>query len=200
MQDILIINASPRAPKSNSKEYAAIFSKMCKRKTDYQNLSKTNHLELCAKAEQFSDLVLVFPLYADGIPVTLLELLKTLEQNPPKNKPVISVIINCGFLEAEQNDVAVKIIQLFCKQQGYAFGSVLKIGSGEAILSTPFKFLVSSKMKKLAFSIANRQYRTFQVTMPLAKKTFIKASTKYWINYGRKNGVSKEQMQTMQIE
>ena len=29
---------------------------------------------------------------------------------------------------------------------------------------------------------------------------FVKASTKYWIQYGAKNGVTAEQMATMQIE
>ena len=47
----------------------------------------------------FSDMLLVFPLYADGIPATLLNFLKSLENNLPDKKPVISVIINCGFLE-----------------------------------------------------------------------------------------------------
>lgn len=85
-------------------------------------------------------------------------------------------------------------MQLFCKQNGYPFGSVLKIGSGEAILSTPFKFLVVWHMKKLATSMINKKYQTYQTTMPLSKKTFIKASTTYWLRYGKKFGTSKEQM------
>lgn len=36
--------------------------------------------------------------------------------------------------------------------------------------------------------------------MPISKKMFIKASTIYWENYGKKNGISKEQMEIMQIE
>ncbi len=200
MEKILILNASPRAPKSNSKHYAEIFSKNCTLETKYINISKTNHTELCAELEHFSNLLFVFPLYADGIPVTLLNFLKTLESNPPNHKPVISIIINCGFIEPEQNDTAVKIMNLFCKQNGYTFGSVLKIGSGEAILSTPFKFFVERKIKKFVSSIISKKYKTFKTTMPLPKKTFINASTKYWIDYGKKNGVSEEQMRTMKIE
>ena len=196
----MILNASPRAPKSNSKSYAEIFIKNCSWDTEYFNLTKNIHPELCAKAEHFSDLLLVFPLYADGIPVTLLNFFKTLEQNPPQKRPVISLIINCGFLEAWQNDVALQIVKLFCQQNGYVFGSALKIGSGEAILATPFKWLVISKTKKLAASIINRKYRVLQTTMPLPKKTFIKASTSYWLNYGKKNGISRTEMETMQIE
>ena len=36
--------------------------------------------------------------------------------------------------------------------------------------------------------------------MPLTPKVFIKASTKYWIEYGNRNGITKEQMDTMSIE
>lgn len=200
MGKLIILNGSPRAPKSNSRQYADIFRKNCKIDVDYFPISKTNHLDLCAKLDLYSDLLFVFPLYADGIPVTLLNFLKTLEKNPPKKKPTISMIINCGFTEPEQNNVAVQMIQIFCKLNGYSFGSTLKIGSGEAILETPFSFLVTSKMKKLSSSIIQKQYRTFQTTMPLPKKTFIRASTAYWINYGKKNGISKEQMETMKIE
>ena len=200
MDKMMIVNASPRAPKSNSKSYANLFLEYHYFETEYFNLSKNNHQELCDKMNEFSNVLLVFPLYADSIPVTLLHFLKALESSPPDKKPTISVIINCGFIEAEQNDVAIQIIKVFCKQNGYPFGSVLKIGSGEAILTTPFRFLVKLKMKRFASSIKEKNYRTLQTTMPLPKKLYLKATTDYWVHYGEKNGISKEQMQTMQIE
>lgn len=200
MGKIMILNGSPRAPKSNSKRYASLFAAVCPLETEYFNITKTNHLELCRAIEGFSDLLLVFPLYADGIPVTLLNFLKTLEENIPQHKPTVSVLVNCGFMEPEQNDVAVKMLQLFCRKNGYPVGSVLKIGSGEAILSTPFRILVRTKIKRLASSIANHNYRSLKVTMLLPKKIFIKASTSYWESYGKRNGITKEQMATMKIE
>lgn len=200
MGKCLILNASPRAPRSNSKKYAEIFSEKSSYETEYAAITRSNHLQLCERLPAYSDVVLVFPLYADGIPVTLLNFFKTLEANPPREKPVVSVIINCGFLEPAQNDIAVSMVRLFCKQNGYRFGSVLKIGSGEAILDTPFKRMVVSKIKKFAASIADGQYRELQTTMPLSKRLFIRASTRYWVLYGQKNGVSKEEMQTMKIE
>ena len=200
MGKIMILNGSPRAPRSNSKCYAELFSKKYGRNVSYFAVSKNNHCELCAKMEAVSDILLVFPLYVDGIPVTLLNFLKTLETYPLKNRPTFSVLINCGFLEYQKNDIAVEMIKLFCKQNRYPFGAVLKIGAGEAILNTPFKLLVTRKIKKFAASIVSKKYRTFQVTMPISAKMFLQASTGYWTNYGRKNGVTKEQMETMQIE
>ena len=83
------------------------------------------------------------------------------------------------------------MIELFCKKTNCEFGSVLKIGSGEAILKTPFKIFVTRKVKKLANSILSKNYKTLHITMPLTPKLFIKASTKYWIEYGNRNGYHK---------
>ncbi len=200
MDKVLILNASPRAPRSNSKEYAKLFSKFYHGKTEYLDIKRTNHAALIEKLSDFSDLLFVFPLYADSIPVTLLNFLKDLEQVTPARKPTISVLINCGFIEPQQNDIAVEMMRLFCKENGYPFGSVLKIGSGEAILSTPFQVFLNAKVKKLARSIFLHRYQVFQVTMPIPKRMFLKASSIYWEEYGKRNGCSKEEMQTMLIE
>ena len=200
MGKIIILNASPRAPKSNSKLYADIFIKNCKEKTEYYNISKNNHTELCGKINGFTDLLFVFPLYADGIPSTLLGFLKTLEKNPPEKKPTVSVIVNCGFFEPAQNDTAVDMVKLFCAQNGFPFGSSLQIGSGEAILDTPFRSFAERKIKMLAGCISDGKQRVLKTTMPLPKRIFIRASTSYWLEYGRKNGVTEEEMRTMSIE
>lgn len=200
MAGILILNGSPRAPRSNSKRYAALFMNRCKVQCEYQNITKSNHAELCEKMNEVSDVLLVFPLYADGLPVTLLDFLKTLETCPPERKPVISMLINCGFFEYHQNDIAVRMVELFCRQNGYRFGSVLKIASGEAILDTPFCGLVKRKLEQLAAAIVQGKARVLHVSMPLTRGMFVWASTRYWVSYGKKNGVSREQMAVMEIE
>lgn len=200
MAGILILNGSPRAPRSNSKRYAALFMNRCKVQCEYQNITKSNHAELCEKMNEVSDVLLVFPLYADGLPVTLLDFLKTLETCPPERKPVISVLINCGFFEYHQNDIAVRMVELFCRQNGYRFGSVLKIASGEAILDTPFCGLVKRKLEQLAAAIVQGKARVLHMSMPLTRGMFVRASTRYWVSYGKKNGVSREQMAVMEIE
>ena len=109
-------------------------------------------------------------------------------------------MINCGFIEPYQNDIAVEMLQLYCRTNGFPFGSVLKIGSGEAILNTPFRFFLKRKIRKLAGSVISGKYRTFSVTMPISKRLFLRASSVYWENYGKKNGITKNQMETMKIE
>ncbi|ONI44264.1 hypothetical protein AN641_05755 [Candidatus Epulonipiscioides gigas] len=197
---MIILNGSPRAVQSNSKEYAHMLKQYCNIESQYFNITHSNHLRLCDKMQDFKQLVLVFPLYVDSLPVTLLNFLKTLEQNSPQKQLIVSVIINCGFIEYTQNDIAIEMIKLFCKQQNYLLGSTLSIGSGEAILGTPFKRLVVAQIKQLATSLEKQDYKNFHITMPIPKKLYLKASNNYWINYGKKYGISKKQMKTLKIE
>lgn len=200
MGDILILNGSPRAPISNSAKYGEIFCRSYKGNCRTLNITKADHQMICSEFSKFTDVLFVFPLYVDGLPVPLLNFLKSLEQEASSSKPVISVLINCGFREPHQNDTAVKMIRFFCEKNGYPFGSALKIGGGEAILGTPFRFLAKRKIKALAASVSSRKYATFNVSMPLSASAFVKASTRYWIQYGQRNGITKEDMDRMEIE
>lgn len=74
MGNWMIINASPRAPRSNSKRYAQMVSSHYKGTTVYCPLTKNNHRELLAQMDSVSDLLFVFPLYADALPGSAAEL------------------------------------------------------------------------------------------------------------------------------
>lgn len=200
MGKILIINGSPRAPKSNSKRYAEIFIRHCPAETAYRNLTRKNHQELCSEMDRYIDVLFVFPLYADALPAGFLSFLKSLEANPPTRKPVISILINCGFLEHEQNAVAIRMMKLFCRRNGYMTGSILMLGSGEAILDTPFKYIATRNICRLARCMTSGNHRTFSATMPLSKGLFRLAADIYWTLYGKRFGTTKKQMQTMEIE
>ena len=201
MGKILILNGSPRAPKSNSKRYAEIFMRHCTAETDYRNITKKNHEELCAALSGYTDVLFAFPLYADSLPVGFLNFLKALEACPPAHKPVVSILINCGFLEAEQSEVAIRMMRLFCRRNGYVMGSVLMLGSGEAILDTPFKYVATRNIRRLAQSMVSGRYHTLSATMPLSKYLFLRlAADIYWTFYGKRFGTTRRQMQTMEVE
>lgn len=200
MERILILNGSPRAPKSNSKRYAEIFMKHYPHEAVYRPITAKNHLSLCEEMKEYTQVLFVFPLYADALPSGFLQFLKNLEAHPSTSKPRISILINCGFLEYEQNEVAVRMIQLFCRRNGYSMGSTLMLGSGEALLDTPFKYIAYRKIRQLAQSIASGHYRTLTGTMPLSKTLFRMAADIYWTRYGKRFGISKRQMQTSEIE
>lgn len=200
MGKVMILNGSPRAPKSNSKKYSEIFMKYSRMQCDYFNITKSNHLKLIAEMENYSDVIIVFPLYADSLPVGLLNFLKNLENNLPAQRPVISILINCGFLEYEQNSVAVSMIRYFCRRNNFPIGSALMLGSGEAILETPFRYIAVRAIKRLSESVNKGNYKDISATMPLPKWLFKMAARSYWISYGKKFGVSEKEMQRLEIE
>lgn len=197
---LLIINGSPRGKRSNSRKYGELLEKVSKSPIDTTYVMKNNKKELCKQIEEYTDVVIMFPLYADGIPTHLLEFLIVLEESSLTRKPKIHILINCGFLEPKQNDTCIKMMKYFCKKNGFTFGSVLSIGSGEAIMNTPFKVVVQRKMKSFLWSIKESTIKNYKVTMPLTKVMFVKASTMYWINYGKNFNTSKESMQNMIVE
>lgn len=200
MGKIMILNGSPRAPKSNSKKYSEIFMKYSRLQCDYFNITKSNHLKLIAEMEKYSDVIIVFPLYADSLPVSLLNFLKNLENNLPMQRPVISILINCGFLEHKQNCVAVSMIRYFCRHNNFPIGSTLMLGSGEAILETPFRYIAVRAIKRLSESVNKGNYKDISATMPLSKWLFKMAARSYWIRYGKKFGVNEKEMQRPEIE
>ena len=200
VKKVLILNGSPRAPRSNSKRYAALFTQFWGGETESMDLLRADPKAVIERMEGVSDVLLVFPLYADAIPVPVLRTFQALEEAPPQNRPTLSVLVNCGFLEPEQCDVAVAMVELFCKRMGWPVGSVLEIGSGEAILDQPFRVFAKWKIKALARAVAAGRSRRMKVTMPISKAFFLKASTRYWLAYGERNGVTGEQMATMEIE
>lgn len=200
MDKMMMINGSPRAPRSNSKQYAQMLMKYWNTPVEQYEVTSKKHGEICDILGEYRHLLLVFPLYADSLPVTLMHFLKELAGHSLPCKPTVHVLINCGFIEPEQNLVAVDMIRLFCRQNGYSYGSTLCIGSGEAIITTPFAFLVKRKLKKLASSIRQGKNCFLKVTMPIPKQIFIKASYQYWVSYGAKFHTSSEQMDTMKIE
>ena len=200
MGNLLIINGSPRAPRSNSKKYADIFHAQWDGPADEYLVTEQKHEKICAGIDRYEHLLFVFPLYADGLPVPLMRFLKVLEQYHGTKKPAVHVLINCGFLEPEQNVVAVDMMRLFCQKNGYRFGMALCVGSGEAILTTPFAGRVARKIRKLAKAVKAGESGVLKVTMPLPKRIFIRASTGYWLGLGKQNGLDRAQMETMQIE
>lgn len=200
MGNLLIINGSPRAPRSNSKKYADIFHAQWDGPVDEYLVTEQKHEKICAGIDRYEHLLFVFPLYADGLPVPLMRFLKVLEQYHGTKKPAVHVLINCGFLEPEQNVVAVDMMRLFCQKNGYRFGMALCVGSGEAILTTPFAGRVARKIRKLAKAVKAGESGVLKVTMPLPKRIFIRASTGYWLGLGKKNGLDRTQMETMQVE
>ena len=200
MGKLLIINGSPRAPKSNSKKYARLVKDVWDGETAEYSVVTGKHEEAVRQAGECDHVLFVFPLYVDAIPAVPMNFMKVFEKAKLSENARIHVLVNCGFFEPEQNDTALEIFRYYCRENGFSMGTALRIASGEAILTTPFAFLVKRKVKKLAGMIRSGKSGILTVSMPLTKKMFLGASKKYWIRYGGKYHVSEEEMRSMEIE
>ncbi len=202
MDKTVIINGSHRAPISNSRRYSKYLMKFLRSYSEEFLLNKNNYDEVSKELFSANKAILIFPLYADCIPSILLGFLNRLEKlgEKYKSRPVVYIIINCGFIENEQNDVAIDIMAFYLKKNNFEFGGVLSIGSGEAILDSPFRGVVTGKIKKFAKAIELGENIRIKTQMPIPKGFFVKAGNKYWALKGSTHGKTKIEMQTMEIK
>ena len=133
MGKLLIVNGSPRAPRSNSRRYIEQFLPCWGETADQYTALRGGPLS----PEDCTDLLLVFPLYADGIPAVLMRTLKELAVWRGTARPRIHVLVNCGFLEPEQTRPAVEMVRFFCKRYGFPWGMALQIGRASARPAPP---------------------------------------------------------------
>jgi hypothetical protein len=86
-------------------------------------------------------LILSTPLYVDSLPYLVVrameEIAKEYKKNINKKKQNFLCIINSGFPEYEQNDVAVSICRQFSKETGFNWLGGLKLGGGAALDGKP---------------------------------------------------------------
>ncbi|MBK5246660.1 MAG: hypothetical protein JJE49_05230 [Peptostreptococcaceae bacterium] len=202
MDQTIIINGSHRAPLSNSRRYTKYLMKFLKTDSTELLLNKNNYDEISKELFSAQTAILVFPLYVDCIPSILLGFLNRLEKlgEKYKSRPTVYIIINCGFIENEQNEVAISIIKFFLKKNGFKYGGVLSIGSGEAILDSPFRGMVRGKIKKMAQAIEHGETICIKTQMPISKWFFVQAGNKYWEIKGSSHGKTKIEMKTMEIK
>ena len=88
--------------------------------------------ETLAELASCSVLVLAFPLYMDGVPGHLVKQLQVLEQFlvGETQDIVVYAMVNNGFIEGRQADLALAMIGHWCRRAGLAFDGGFDIGAG----------------------------------------------------------------------
>lgn len=139
---IALINGSPKVKESTS----AIILKDLGSLLGGQELLSVELHKACITEEQLAlilncdILVFAFPLYVDGIPSHLLAVLEAIEEGAHKlqgdgKKRMVYTMVNCGFYESEQNNIAIEIMQHFAKRAGFHYGQGVGFGAGGMIAS-----------------------------------------------------------------
>jgi hypothetical protein len=103
--------------------------------------SETRLNGLIAAVAEADLVILSAPLYVDSLPAAVTELLEILHsdlgQHVRPDQQRLVAISNCGFPEAEQNEIALRIYRCFARQAGFVWAGGLAMGGGEVIKGKP---------------------------------------------------------------
>ncbi|MEK3791391.1 hypothetical protein MKX42_06620 [Paenibacillus sp. FSL R7-0204] len=207
--NIAMINGSPKPTGSNSglllgmlEPLIADGNELHAYTPNKRPLTPEEYSELC----RMDVLVLAFPLYNDGIPSHLFQLLVTLEgylKTEREREIYVYVLINNGFYEGEQNQIALDILRHWCARAGVHFGQGIGHGAGEMLGSLgkvplgrgPLKNL-GRAMYSLAGSIQSRNSGESLLINPNFPRFAWKfnATHFFWHGTARKNGLKPKDL------
>lgn len=192
----LFINGSPKLDKSNS----FYFFSMINDNSKIRFLYKDDFDNILRDINKISTIIFSFPLYVDGPPNKVIEFMEYINDNKIDIKDKkIYCIINCGFFEAKQNEIAALIIKNFAINNMAKYMGSFNIGAGEIvgkrnrkilykIISIPFYF----KIKKFKNSINKGLKVNLNTTIrPMSKKLYVFLANISWRKKMRENKIIK---------
>ena len=133
---IEIINGSPRGGKSNSEILIKYLCSLLEghQINKYYSFSSKIDSEIKSEIHNADVLIFAFPLYVDSIPSHLLEtIVKFEEEKIINSKTKIYCIVNNGFFEGKQNQLAILQMKNWCQKTGAEWGQGIGIGAGEIL-------------------------------------------------------------------
>lgn len=87
--------------------------------------------DFAEKAAACDVLVLAFPLYVDGVPSHLLNVMEQLERERIlSGETAVYAVVNCGFYEGEQCELALEMAKHWCDRCGAVWSGGLGFGGG----------------------------------------------------------------------
>jgi hypothetical protein len=103
--------------------------------------SEARRRELVATINAADVVVLAFPLFVDSLPFIVVKTLEMLAASrigdPSPKAQTLMAVVNCGFPEARQNDLAIAICRRFAKESGFQWAGGMGLGAGETINGKP---------------------------------------------------------------
>ncbi|MCL2270573.1 MAG: NAD(P)H-dependent oxidoreductase [Treponema sp.] len=148
-------------------------------------------------------IILMFPLFMHSLPSNTLKMLIELEniiKHQQKKDLIMYTIVNNGFYEGKQNNIAFEIIINWCEHSGVKFGGGIGQGAGEMIGRTKhlpkdkdlFKNLTCA-LQTMVENIESKQPMEIQYLSPNFPRFLWRFMGKrYWNNLAKNNGLSKK--------
>lgn len=145
----LLLVGSAKKPRSTSEVLGSyLLARLAEQGWETGSLSIHRSLRSSDDTEKMLDavdrcelLVLAFPLYIDSLPALLTRTLEMIASRGTgrarTHQQRLVAIVNNGFPEAEQNEIALRICRRFAKEAGFEWAGGLALGGGEAINGRP---------------------------------------------------------------
>ena len=197
---ISIINGSPKAVKSNSEILGNYLLSLLKDNEIRKYYSISVRLDDKIKNQIYNSdvLIFLFPLYVDGIPSNLLKLLVEFEKKKViKYGTKIYCIVNNGFYEGKQNQLAILQIKNWCEKVKARWGQGIGVGAGELLPYLKKYTLGQGPLKNLGNALT--KFSGNILTLKSAKDIYINPNwlrslyffqgSISWILKGRKNNL-----------
>ena len=195
-----IINGSPRGKKSNSEILIKYLCSLLEEHqiNKYYLFSSKIHSEIKSEIHNADVLIFSFPLYIDSIPSSLLDiLLKFEEEKIINSKTKIYCIVNNGFFEGKQNQLAILQMKNWCQKTGVEWGQGIGIGAGEILSYVEKVPLGKGPLKNLGKALD--QFSNNIKTLKSGNEIYVNPNwsrllywtqgTVSWIIKARKNGL-----------
>lgn len=203
---VVLLNCSFRGEKSHSNYFLGLLENMlsdnCKRK----NLNQIKDInKLVQELSQADTLVLGMPLYVDGAPAQVVELMENLYQSYKESLGDLKVYVvtNLGFYEGEQAHILLKIVENWCNRMNFTYGGGVAIGAGEMLGGLrevpcdkgPNKML-GEVLKALASHINEGTIMENTVVKPsgFSKRMYMLAGNMNWAPQAKRNGLKKKEI------
>lgn len=95
--------------------------------------------DLIKELEDAGVWVFAAPLYVDSIPSHLLSCLVQLERVPWQRscERLIYGMVNCGFYEGVQAELALAVLRNWCAKAGFSWGGGIGVGGGGSLAAMP---------------------------------------------------------------
>lgn len=105
--------------------------------------SEEDMMRVIGQVDDADLIILAFPLYVDSMPAVLIKVLERIHAHrvasPIAKKQKLVAIVNCGFPEPYQNDLAVEMCRIFARQTGIEFAGSARIGMGPSLEGKPLR-------------------------------------------------------------
>ena len=197
----ILINVSQKIGNSNSLSFLKYLSKNLDASKLF-NLKDDDYLEIIDNIEKADNVVLAFPLYVDSPnTITLSFLDYVIDQNIIIDKNVY-VIINCGFLEGEQNLTALNIVKNWCTKIKANYAGAVLIGAGEVAGERKYRWLCTNifrNLNRLGKNVNNNYVMEDVISRVslLNSKLYCSLANMSWSKKGYKNGITVDEIRKL---